>query len=552
MNTNSMVDNTTSSSYTTDLAGCGSGGGSGDGGAMEGALKLKVQSNNVIDLVSNDPAEKNATDDKKSNLELAKIDEIKGKDDNDDSEEVPVQYDSDGIPGGSGHRRSASPGSVGSSGTSGSGASKGKRRSWKKPKDKPKRPLSSYNIFFKHERSRIVDGKTEEATAEETIRSIEIILSTSRETRRHRKTHGRITFGDLARRIADKWKAISPEQKALFDHYAGLDMRRYRKEVQLWKDKKEYESRNGSQGQDGSISYSDSVSEYSEGMNPGMGDPLGSGSAHSNHSRPRQHDPWAPRKNFYENMNNSFSSVDSEFSMDPLPMRMMRQQQQLSQKRSSQANFHSSMPNIGANFLQDNVASMMGHVQNSNNIMFPGMQQQGGGGGGGGGFDIEQDLSPLDLQGTINNQNTLLGTLSRERHQQQQMMLQNQFEMGFQHQQQQVSAMHNSFSGRPSQRMHSNINNNVCFPDSVPIFVGSNNNDNNQDMNGSFQQISTNANTNMSFQTPVHPDAPFSFHTVTSPENGMDPVPFNEVFPDDNPGGKDLENYLSNLDLTQM
>ncbi|OEU15198.1 hypothetical protein FRACYDRAFT_208758, partial [Fragilariopsis cylindrus CCMP1102] len=103
-----------------------------------------------------------------------------------------------------------------------------KRRSWKKPKDKPKRPLSAYNIFFKHTRSRIVEGFSEEGTVEETIQSIEGIVANSTETRRHRKTHGQISFGDLARRIADKWKTIGKNQKTLFDHYASLDMKRYR------------------------------------------------------------------------------------------------------------------------------------------------------------------------------------------------------------------------------------------------------------------------------------------------------------------------------------
>ena len=93
-----------------------------------------------------------------------------------------------------------------------------------------------------HQRSRIVQGETGEASPEEIVRSIEGILTKSREKRRHRKSHGRISFGDLARAIADQWKTISPKSKAIFDHYAEVDMLRYRREVKVWQEKKERET----------------------------------------------------------------------------------------------------------------------------------------------------------------------------------------------------------------------------------------------------------------------------------------------------------------------
>eukprot|EP00529_Nitzschia_sp_RCC80_P017903 CAMPEP_0113507290 /NCGR_PEP_ID=MMETSP0014_2-20120614/36381_1 /TAXON_ID=2857 /ORGANISM="Nitzschia sp." /LENGTH=816 /DNA_ID=CAMNT_0000402879 /DNA_START=176 /DNA_END=2626 /DNA_ORIENTATION=+ /assembly_acc=CAM_ASM_000159 len=116
-----------------------------------------------------------------------------------------------------------------------------KKRTWKKPHDKPKRPLSSYNIYFQHQRERLVEEKSGEATPEEVVASVEGILARGKTKRRHRKSHGKISFGDLARSIADSWKTVCPKNKAIFDHYAERDMLRYKRELKVWRDKKDLE-----------------------------------------------------------------------------------------------------------------------------------------------------------------------------------------------------------------------------------------------------------------------------------------------------------------------
>jgi len=119
-----------------------------------------------------------------------------------------------------------------------------KRRSWKKPKDKPMRPLSAYNMFFQNQRERIVAGKTGDPTPQEIEHSvIKMLTSKTRgpKRRQDRVSHGQISFADLARTIAAKWKEIDPKLKVVYNHYAAQEKVRYKKEVVIWKEKKEKE-----------------------------------------------------------------------------------------------------------------------------------------------------------------------------------------------------------------------------------------------------------------------------------------------------------------------
>mmetsp|Transcript_9139 Transcript_9139/g.21721 ORF Transcript_9139/g.21721 Transcript_9139/m.21721 type:complete len:685 (+) Transcript_9139:193-2247(+) len=119
-----------------------------------------------------------------------------------------------------------------------------KKRTWKKPKDKPMRPLSAYNMFFQNQRERIVAGKEGDPTPEEIESSVlKMLQSKTRgpKRRQDRITHNQISFGDLARKIAANWKTINPKCKAIYDHYAAKEKVRYKKEVVLWKEKKERE-----------------------------------------------------------------------------------------------------------------------------------------------------------------------------------------------------------------------------------------------------------------------------------------------------------------------
>lgn len=115
-----------------------------------------------------------------------------------------------------------------------------KKRSWKKPKDKPKRPLSAYNLFFQHERNEIL------ASLPGDNAPINDGLTEEQRRRKHRKTHGKIGFADLARMIADKWKHCGDSAKAQFVARANVEKQRYKLELEAWKQTNGIEEKNSS------------------------------------------------------------------------------------------------------------------------------------------------------------------------------------------------------------------------------------------------------------------------------------------------------------------
>jgi len=117
----------------------------------------------------------------------------------------------------------------------------------KKPKDMPKRPLSAYNIFFKEERTNILNAipcpQGEQGQAEErshcdrTVSSSEGTKASRNEnlTKKQRLPHGKIGFENLAKTIGQRWKYVSKEQKKYYQALADNDTDRYKREMEAYR-----------------------------------------------------------------------------------------------------------------------------------------------------------------------------------------------------------------------------------------------------------------------------------------------------------------------------
>lgn len=85
----------------------------------------------------------------------------------------------------------------------------------KEKSDKPKRPLSAYNLFFKYQREKI-------------------LRTASQPLYKPRRSHGKIGFADLARSVADEWKALDESAKKEFHERAATEKEVYERELEVW------------------------------------------------------------------------------------------------------------------------------------------------------------------------------------------------------------------------------------------------------------------------------------------------------------------------------
>lgn len=83
---------------------------------------------------------------------------------------------------------------------------------------KPKRCLTAYNIFFQHERQRLLERLPGRVRAQS-----------------KKKGHGKIGFAELGRTISRNWKAVSADQKPYYYELAKLDKKRYVREMEEWR-----------------------------------------------------------------------------------------------------------------------------------------------------------------------------------------------------------------------------------------------------------------------------------------------------------------------------
>lgn len=118
-----------------------------------------------------------------------------------------------------------------------------KRPTKKKPKDKPKRPLSAYNFFFKEEREKIIKVVlAEDPSKVQTDPEAHDFLDEAA-IGRLKKEGGKVSFEEMGKIIGQRWKNIDPDRLSTYSEMASEDTERYKTEMQAYNGRQEAKMR---------------------------------------------------------------------------------------------------------------------------------------------------------------------------------------------------------------------------------------------------------------------------------------------------------------------
>ena len=119
-----------------------------------------------------------------------------------------------------------------------------KGKTAKKDKASPPRPLSAYNVFFKVQRHLIIHGKPDLIDPEIVNEIIEKTPRNNDKAKRlHRKSHGKISFANLAKTISHRWRECDKSTKSIFEEIAKGDKERYFEECSQFKCRRRFQSK---------------------------------------------------------------------------------------------------------------------------------------------------------------------------------------------------------------------------------------------------------------------------------------------------------------------
>jgi len=114
---------------------------------------------------------------------------------------------------------------------------------------KPCRPLNAYNLFFKHERTRVIllhrEGKSIDdyplTPADLTLDRVRALLEnnlfhTNRKKRRHRKMHGAVSFKKMTEIVSQSWRKLDAAGRGPFLTVAAEHKERHTRAIGAWND----------------------------------------------------------------------------------------------------------------------------------------------------------------------------------------------------------------------------------------------------------------------------------------------------------------------------